>query len=699
MNKYTEYAEQVLNGDITACTYIKLACKRYLAWMERDDIEFIPSKADKVINFCGKLRHFTGRFNNEPFHLQNFQKWIIYSIYGFYYKGTEERVVKNVWIELARKNGKALALDTPIPTPTGYTTMGELNVGDYVLDENGNPTQVTYVTPTMYDHKCYEVTFSDGEKIICDADHNWYVDRYHRRKYHVETTQNIVDKGYWHYRKDGHKECYVSIPCAKLKDQKGKRNNKTIRLIKEVESVPVKCITVDAPSHLYLCGKKNTVTHNTFFAAALGLYALIADGENNSEVELIANSKKQAQICFDMCSNIISKLDPRHKYFKPYRDKIKFDYTKSFLQVLSSDSGCNDGWNSYCFIADEVHAYPDSKMFDVMKSSQGMRDNPLAISITTAGFNLFSFAYTQRKTNIEILYGQKEDDSQFSAIYTLDEDDDFTDESVWIKANPNLNVTVKPQYLREQIQQAKNNPSLEISTRTKNFNQWLATSTIWLNNDVLMEHSKKVDLNEYKDKDLVAYVGVDLSAVSDLTAVSVMIPTEDKLIFKNFYYLPKSVLVNNSNAEKYKFWARQGLLTLTQGNVTDYDYITNDIVKINEIIPIQLVAYDRYNATTWSIQMTELGMPMQAFSQSMMNFTIPTKTLERNIKMGNVIIDDNEMTRWCFGNVVLKYDWNDNCRPIKEENQQKIDGVVAMLQAVGGYLSVEHYNNEIFVVT
>jgi phage terminase large subunit-like protein len=93
--------------------------------------------------------------------------------------------------------------------------------------------------------------------------------------------------------------------------------------------------------------------------------------------------------------------------------------------------------------------------------------------------------------------------------------------------------------------------------------------------------------------------------------------------------------------------------------------------------------------------MTELGMPLQPFSQSMMNFTIPTKTLERIIKMGNVTIDDNEMTRWCFANVVLKVDWNDNCRPIKEENQQKIDGVIAMLQALGGYLTVNHYDNEI----
>lgn len=538
-DKYKEYALQVVNNEITACNYIKLACQRYLNWFDRDDIQFVPEKADKVVNFCQKLKHFTGRFNNKPFILQPFQKWIIYNIYGFYYKGTDERVIKNVWIELARKNGK------------------------------------------------------------------------------------------------------------------------------------------------------------TFFAAALGLYALIGDGEANSEVELIANSRKQAQICFDMCSNMVAKLDPKHKYFKSYRDKIKFDYTKSFLQVLSSDSGSNDGWNSYMFIADEVHAYPDSKMFDVMKSSQGMRDNPLAISITTAGLNLFSFAYTQRKTNIEVLYGKKEDDSQFTAIYTLDEDDDFRDENVWIKANPNLDVTVKRQYLREQVQQAKNNTALEISTRTKNFNQWLASSDIWISNDILLEHSQKVNLEDYKDKDLVAYVGVDLSSVSDLTSVSCMIPTPDKIIYKIWYYLPQSVLENNSNAEQYRIWHKKGLLTLTPGNVTDYDYITNDIMKLNEIIPIQMIAYDRYNATQWSIQMTELGMPMQPFSQSMMNFTIPTKTLERIIKMGNVIIDDNEMTRWCFGNVVLKFDWNDNCRPTKEENQQKIDGVIAMLQALGGYLSVEHYDNSI----
>ena len=535
--KYTQYAEDVLNGKIIACEYIRLACKRYLEWLQREDLDVRFNKADKVISFCEKLKHFTGRFNGKPFVLEPWQKFIVFNIFSFYYKGTEERVIKNVYIEVARKNGK------------------------------------------------------------------------------------------------------------------------------------------------------------TFFASALCLYALIADGEHNAEVELIANSKKQAQICFDMAANVVTTLDPKHKWFKAYRDKIKFNKTKSFLQVLSSDSGNNDGWNSYFFCADEVHAYPDSKMFDVMKSSQGMRDNPIALAITTAGFNLFSFCYSMRQTNIEILHGTKQDDSQFTAIYTLDDGDDWEDETNWIKANPNLGVTVKPQYLKEQIQQAKNNPSLELSTRTKNFNQWLATSDIWLSNDILLDSSKKVDVTQYKDS--IGFVGVDLAAVSDLTAVSLLIPTPDKFIFKNWYYLPQSALADNSNAELYRKWQRQGLLTITQGNVTDYDAITNDLMKLGETIPIQSIAYDTWNSTSWAIQMTELGQPLEPFSQTLGNFNRPTKELERLIKSDKVILDDNEITRYCFGNVILKHDWNDNVKPTKAENQQKIDGVIAMVEALGVYLSKTHYDNQI----
>lgn len=536
--KYTEYAEDVISGKIKACKYVKQACQRFISWF--DKYEFRSEKADAVVNFIYNLKHSVGKHNGQNFELLDFQKWIVYSIFGFYYPNTDKRVVNYVYLELARKNGKSA------------------------------------------------------------------------------------------------------------------------------------------------------------FIAAICLYMLIADGENGSEVEMVANSAKQAKICFTMSSNYLSSIDKKGKYFKRYRDSIKFDKTKSILQILSSDASGNDGYNSYCFVLDECHEQPDSRLWDVMCSSQGMRENSLGIIITTAGFNLFGFCYGYRKVCSEILSGLKEDDSQFIAIYTLDEDDDWEDKENWIKANPSLGQTVSESYLEQQIKKAKNNPSLEVGIRTKNFNQWVSSSDIWISNDLLLESSKKINLEDYKD--LTAYVGVDLAAVSDLTAVSLMIPIDGKFYFWTKYYLPQSALFDNSNSELYKDWKRKGYLTITDGNVTDYDYLLSDILKMNNIVYIDKIAYDAYNATQWAINATAQGLPLEPYSQALWNFNKPTKELERLIKSGKVVIDDNPITRWCFSNVVLKYDHNENVKPTKGESQQKIDGVISMIESLGIYLQSPMYNNEIFVV-
>lgn len=535
MNKYKEYALGVVNGDIVACNNVKLACKRYLDWFDKYD--FRTEKVEKVINFISKLKHYTGSHNGKPFTLLPYQSWIIYAIFGFYYKGSDRRVVNYAYIELARKNGK------------------------------------------------------------------------------------------------------------------------------------------------------------TALIMAICLYMLIADGENGSEVELVANSAKQAQIGFKMASNYLSTIDRKGKYFKRYRDSIRFDTTKSVLQVLSSDASGNDGYNSYCFCLDECHEQPDSRLWDVMVSSQGMRHNPLGIIITTAGFSKFGFCYSYRQTCINILNGVCEDDSQFAAIYTLDDGDDWSDSKNWVKANPSLGVTVLPEYLEQQVRKAKNNSSLEVGTRTKNFNQWVSSQDIWISNDTLLQNSKEVKLEDYKD--CFCYMGVDLAAVSDLTALSILIPTDDKYIFKTFYYLPNSCLHDNSNSELYKEWKRKGYLTVTDGNVTDYDFVLNDILRINKSIYISKIGYDTYNATQWAIDATEKSLPLEPYSQALGNFNRPTKEIERLIKMGKVIIDSNPITLWCFANVMLKFDHNDNCKPVKQESQQKIDGVIAMIQALGTYLTVAHYDNSI----
>ena len=419
----------------------------------------------------------------------------------------------------------------------------------------------------------------------------------------------------------------------------------------------------------------------TALMAAICLYMLVADGENGSEVELVANSAKQAKIAFDMCSKFLGSVDKKDKYFKRYRDSIKFDKMSSILQVLSSDASGNDGYNSYCFLLDECHEQPDSRLYDVMCSSQGMRVNPLAMIITTAGFNKFGFCYSYRNTCLNVLSGVAEDDTLFSAIYTLDDEDDWTNPEVWVKANPSLGVTVSKDYLEKQVQKAKINTGLEVGVRTKNFNQWVSSMDIWINNDLLLESSKPIDLSSFSD--CTCFVGIDLASVSDLTAFSVMIQKEDVYYFKTFYYLPQTALDGNSNSELYKEWNRKGYITITPGNVTDYDYVLKDLMKVASIVPIEKIAYDSYNATQFAINATEQGLPLVPFSQALWSFNRPTKDFERLIKSKKVVIDNNEITRYCFANVSLKWDHNDNCKPIKQEAMQKIDGVISILEALG----------------
>lgn len=432
----------------------------------------------------------------------------------------------------------------------------------------------------------------------------------------------------------------------------------------------------------------------TAFIAAICLYCLIADGEQGAEIDFVANNAKQAKIAFDMCSDFLVSIDNRGKYFKRYRDIIKFDKTRSFIQVLSSDASGLDGFNSSAFCLDEAHEQKTSRLYDVMVSSQGMRKNPLGLIITTAGFNKFGFCYPYRQTCTEILSGTKEDDSTFAAIFTLDEDDNWEDENVWIKANPNLGVTVEVDFIKRQINAAKLNSSLEVGVKTKSLNLWCSSAEVWINNDLLLDSTDELNYDNFKE--CTAYIGVDLASVSDLTAVSVMIPFEGKFYFKNYYYLPESCLQDNLNSQQYLDWYNHGYLNLTSGNVTDYDIVTKDLLNISEKVYIDKIAYDQYNSTQWAIDCTAEGLPLVPFSQALWSFNRPTKEFERLIKMGKVIIDNNPITRWCFANIAIKSDYNENIKPVKGGTaNQKIDGAIAMLEALGVYLEQPAYNNKI----
>jgi len=431
----------------------------------------------------------------------------------------------------------------------------------------------------------------------------------------------------------------------------------------------------------------------TALAAALCLYYLIADNEDGAEVLLAANSKEQAKIAFDMCSSFVKGIDPKTKYFIPYRADIKFNLTNSKLKVLAADDSKLDGFNASFGLLDEYHAAPTSKVRDVIKSSMGMRNNPHLCTITTAGFNKSLPCYQLRTVAIEVLNAVKTDDSMFIAIFSLDVDDDWTDKNNWIKCAPNLGVTVPSKYIKEQVQQAKNNPSEETGIKTKTLNLWCDSENVWLPDDYILSCSKNIDLNDFKGK--ACYVGVDLGQTSDLTAVSYLVVNDNKYYFKTHYYLPEEALRTKSNKELYKDWKRKGQLTVTPGNVTDYEYITNDLMKYSQIVNIQVIGYDSYNSTQWAIDATAKGLPLEVYSQTIGNFNRPTKEIERLILSDKAVIDNNEINRFCFKNVVLKSDQNGNTKPVKYIDNNKIDGVISMIQALGMYLQVPHYSNTI----
>ena len=439
----------------------------------------------------------------------------------------------------------------------------------------------------------------------------------------------------------------------------------------------------------------------TTLAAALGLFSLIADGEPASSVIMAANSREQAHIDFDAASAFARQLDPRKKSLKVLRNEIVFQKNNASLKVISADASTGDGLNPSMVILDELHEAVDSKLFDVLRSGQGFREQPLMLSITTAGFRIGGFCNQYEDYCKEILMGQKVDETLFALLYTLDDGDDWTDESNFIKSNPNLGVTVKKDWLSEQVNQAKNSPTLEVGVKTKNLNVWCSSSTTWIPEQYIRRSLMDVDLTEFKNKNnYLVYLGFDLAAVSDLTAVSIMFvdPETEEYFFKTWYYLPKSALDGKYNSELYKMWSSKGFLTLTDSETTDYNYIQNQIVYLYETFDVQGVFFDSWNAQMLVNNLTNLGLPMTAYSQSIGNFNKPTKEMERLVLSDKVRFDNNPITRFCFDNVELKVDLNGNSKPVGDHNAKKIDGVISMLNALGGYLSIVYGNQEAFVL-
>ena len=431
----------------------------------------------------------------------------------------------------------------------------------------------------------------------------------------------------------------------------------------------------------------------TALCAAIALTQLFLDKNNGQEIACVANSGQQARILFDMIKNFGESLDPDGLILQRYRDTIKMPITKSSVLVLNSDAMTQDGGGYSLFIEDEFAAAKNWDIWNVLVSGQGFQEQPLGIAISSANFLLDGFpAFDWRKTCMEILRGEKKDDSTFAALYELDSEDDWEhDESCWIKANPSLGTTVSYDFVRNQVTDAKNQTALEFSVKTKTFNIFCQSSDTWIPASYVRSCMQEVDIKDFINQ--YCYVGVDLSSVSDLTCWSICFPPDetrekwpDKYVFKTFIYVPESTYYESINKQLYKQWVNKGVVILTEGNVVSYDKILKDQVDLTDYVPYATVAYDSWNATQWAINATQAGLPLEPYAQNLGNFNKPTKFLEMLIRSGRCIIDDNISVMWMFNNVKLKIDLNENCKCDKATPEAKIDACISMCMALGGYL-------------
>lgn len=435
----------------------------------------------------------------------------------------------------------------------------------------------------------------------------------------------------------------------------------------------------------------------TALTASLSLYFLIADGIEAPSIAFCGASRDQAALAFDFTEKWSRQLDPSGKDLKILRNEIKCAINNGRMKVYSSDvKGGIEGSNFDFAIVDEYHTHPNSIVYDSVKGGMVGSQAHLAV-ITTAGFNLESPCYAMRNACVDTLNGVNPNDRMFAYIFEMDEGDDWeNDETVWRKFQPHIGSTCSYEFMRSQVQSAKSNSVEMTSVLTKQCNVWMRSSEIWISPQYIAKATKKFEFDDFKNE--LCYIGIDLAQVADLCSCSFCFKRDDKYWFKTLYYLPEEQLKVSPNRELYKRWALSKELIISPGNVTDYDLILNDLMKLNSKISIGRVLFDKFNSTQFVISALENGLPMEEYSQSLASFNKPTKELQRLILSGKVVIDDNEITRWCFTNVALKWDFNENCKPFKTSLSQKIDGTISMLQSLVPWIEQRTFDGELLIL-
>ncbi|MBC7597410.1 MAG: terminase large subunit [Polaromonas sp.] len=420
-------------------------------------------------------------------------------------------------------------------------------------------------------------------------------------------------------------------------------------------------------------------------SSGLALFMLAADGEQGAEVYSAATKRDQARIVFDDAMAMAERSPDMRTYLGVaiLKHGITVAHTSSKFTPLAAEASTQDGLNVHCAVIDELHAHKKRDLYDVIDTARGAREQSLLWLITTAGTDRSGICYERRTHIIKVLESVIVDPTMFGIIYSIDEKDDPLDPVNWAKANPNWLVSVLPDDMQAAARKAAAMPSAMANFLTKRLNVWVSSDSAWMDM-VAWRKCTDPNLAAAALAHLPCWIPLDLASKVDVAAAPKVFYDADKdhyyLISR--FYLPERAIEQSTNSQ-FDGWRRSGYLTVTDGEVIDFDQIEDEIRADVRTFNVEEVPFDPWQATQMASHLLAEGAPMVEYRQTVATMSEPMKTLEALVLQGKLTHDGNPMMTWMISNVVCHRDNKDNIYPRKERNENKIDGPVAVIMGIG----------------
>lgn len=421
-------------------------------------------------------------------------------------------------------------------------------------------------------------------------------------------------------------------------------------------------------------------------AAGIGLILADFDGEPGAEVYAAATIREQAKIVWTEAERMVKRSPEIRARLKivPSTATMYCEATASKFAALGADANSLDGLNVHGAIVDELHAHRTREVVDVLETASGARQQPLFFYITTAGILGDQTIYAEQHGYARrVVEGVVDDDQWFVFIAALDDDDEWTDSSKYVKANPSLGVTVELAELVAERDRAMQAPGRQNAFRRLRLNQRTQQVDRWIDLAAWDACPSRIDPAALGGR--ICFGGLDLATTTDLSVLVLVFPVDSEYQVLPFFWVPADTVERRVRDDRvpYDVWIRAGLIETTEGNVTDYDLIRRRVNEIGEQYQVREIAYDSWNATQLAVQLEGDGFTMAQFRQGFASMTEPTKHLERLILARELNHGGHPVLRWMANNVSVRQDPAGNLKPDKAKSTERIDGIVALVMGLG----------------